>query len=41
MGMWIIGGAVIISIVILPKILVGSQRQDYKDVASGDDDKQS
>ena len=44
MGMWIIGGAVIIAVVMLPKILellVGSQRPGYEDLASGDDDKQS
>ena len=44
LDMWIIGGAVIIAIVVLPKILellVGSQRPDYEDLASGDDDKQS
>jgi len=44
MGMWIIGGGVIIAIVILPKILeflVGSQRPDYEDMPSVDDDKQS
>jgi hypothetical protein len=44
MGLWIIGGDVIFAIVMLPKILellIESQRPDYEDVASGDDDKQS
>jgi len=44
MDLWNIGGAVIFAIVMLPKILellIGSQRPDYEDVASGDDDKQS
>ena len=44
MGMWIIGGAVIIAIVMLPKVLeflVGSQPEDYEDAASDHDDTHS
>jgi hypothetical protein len=41
MGMWIIGGAVIIAIVLLPKILgqiIGSQQLEYKNGESKHDE---
>jgi hypothetical protein len=38
--MWCIGGAVIVAIVVLPKILellIGSQRPEYEDLEQEDD----